>query len=94
VGPRTDVYGLGALLYTLLLRRPPFPGDKPLEVVGRVASEQTPPRLALLRPDVPDLLDRVCMKCLSKDPQNRFVTAREVAVALRTCHLAAVVTTP
>lgn len=88
VGPRTDVYGLGALFYTLLLRRPPFPGSNPLEVLSRVVSEEPPPRLAVMCPDIPELLDWICVRCLSKDPRQRFATAGEVAVALQSSHLA------
>lgn len=75
---RSDVYGLGAILYHLLTARPPFQGENISATLDQVLnSEPTPPRL--LNPLVPPDLAAVCLKCLEKEPAKRFATAQEVA---------------
>lgn len=78
---RTDVYGLGAILYELLTGRPPFVATTPLEVVQMVR-EQSPDPPSAMNADVPPMLDEVCLKCLAKEPDQRFASAGEVATAL------------
>ena len=69
-----DVYGLGALLYTLITGRPPFEGVSLMETLQRVTTEQpVPPRLLNRRVD-PEL-QAVCLKCLEKDPGARYGSA-------------------
>jgi serine/threonine protein kinase len=78
---RTDVYGLGAILYELLTGRPPFVATIPLEVVRMVRDESPqPPRS--LNPDVPAELEAICLKCLEKIPEQRFESASNVVEAL------------
>src|SRR5262249_8444760 len=79
---RTDVYGLGAILYELLTGRPPFVGTIPLEVVRMVREERPVPPSAI-NEKVPSDLEAVCLRCLEKDPNERFATAGEVVEAVR-----------
>ena len=75
VTAQTDVYGLGAVLYELLAGSPPFRGGSDLETLERVRREE-PPSLRSKRSDVPSDLDVICLKCLEKNPRNRYPSAR------------------
>jgi PAS domain S-box-containing protein len=75
---RTDVYGLGAILYEILTGQPPFTGRDTEEVLRKVREEEAvPPRQTW--PEVPPGLEAVCQRALSKDPAARYATATEVA---------------
>jgi WD40 repeat protein len=76
-----DVYALGCILYQLLTGRPPFAGAAP-EVMRRARDEQPTP-LARLRSGVPRDLATICLKCLRKEPVERYPSARELAEDLR-----------
>lgn len=78
VDRRSDVYGLGATLYELLAGQPPFPGDAPTAVLMKVLEEVPEP---LQRPgaSVPADVDAIVMKCLRKDPRERYSSARALA---------------
>jgi serine/threonine-protein kinase len=79
---RTDVYGLGATLYAILAGRPLFEGEDLVEIIGRVQAE-LPPRLRASRPEIPADVESIVMKCLRKDPAERYPSARELAADLR-----------
>jgi serine/threonine-protein kinase len=79
---RTDVYGLGSILYELLTGRPPFVATTPLEVV-RMVREESPVPPTEMNAHVPPELEAVCLTCLEKEPERRYPTAAAVAEALR-----------
>ncbi len=80
--PRSDVYGLGAVLYCLLAGRPPFQSTSPTELLlAHVGTPPTPLReLAGLQ--VPVAVDALVLRCLAKDPADRFPDAGHVAQAI------------
>jgi RNA polymerase sigma factor (sigma-70 family) len=79
---RTDVYGLGAVLYALLAGRPPFVGRRLGEILSLVVSPVPVVPPVEYRPGLPDAVDALCRKCLAKDPAARFATIQEVRSAL------------
>jgi serine/threonine protein kinase len=82
IGLATDIYALGALLYEMLTGRPPFLADNDLDTLVKVTSEEpVPPRQ--LRPGVPRDLEIICLKCLRKEPEQRYGSALELADELR-----------
>lgn len=76
-----DVYSLGTVLYELLTGRPPFKAEKALETVTQVLNDE-PVSPSRLRPGVPRDLEIVCLKCLSKEPGQRYTNAQELAEEL------------
>ncbi len=79
---RTDVYGLGATLYDACTGQPPFP-EGSVEEVMRKVREVEPRRLRQLDASLPVSLERIVRRCLSKAPEQRYETARELALDLQ-----------
>ncbi|MCI0683348.1 MAG: serine/threonine protein kinase [Gemmataceae bacterium] len=78
VGPATDIYALGAILYEALTGRSVFSGDTVLETLEQVRQhDPTPPRK--WQPNVPADLETICLKCLQKEPADRYRSAAALA---------------
>src|SRR5262249_54185317 len=81
LSPATDVYGLGAILYELLTGSPPFRNGTVMETVVEVLQrDPLPPRE--LRPEIPKEPETICLKCLEKNPKDRFPSAAALASEL------------
>jgi WD40 repeat protein len=78
VGPRSDVYSLGAVLYCLLVGRPPFGSASVVETLQQLVTQE-PAAPRRLREGIPRDLETIALKCLEKSPDRRYESAAALA---------------
>ncbi|HJR25822.1 MAG TPA: Stk1 family PASTA domain-containing Ser/Thr kinase [Acidimicrobiales bacterium] len=82
VDPRSDIYSLGCVLYELVVGRPPFTGESPVAIAYKQVHEApVPPRQ--VNSAVPPALEAIILKCLAKNPANRYPSAEDLRADLR-----------
>jgi hypothetical protein len=81
LGPRSDLYSLGCVLFQMVTGSPPFDGESSQQVVGKHIADP-PPAASDVNPKVPREMSDVILRCLEKQPGDRFQSAREVIAAL------------
>ncbi len=82
VDHRTDLFSLGVVLYEMAAGRLPFAGATPSETMARILGSQ-PESIARFNYEIPEALDRIVRKCLEKDRERRYQSARDLLVDLR-----------
>jgi beta-lactam-binding protein with PASTA domain/predicted Ser/Thr protein kinase len=81
VDPRSDVYSLGCVIYEMVTGRPPFQGENAVAIAYKHVQE-APVSPRLLDPAIPDTLEAITLKCLAKNPDNRYPSAQDLRADL------------
>jgi serine/threonine protein kinase len=82
VGPRSDLFSMGAVLYEMTVGQAPFPGEGSTELISSIL-EISPRSVTQVRADVPLGLEKILEKCLAKNPDDRYTSARDLLEELR-----------
>jgi serine/threonine protein kinase len=82
VDSRSDIFAFGAILYEMLIGRRAFRGDSPADTLSAILKEE-PPELSRVGTEFPPALERVVRRCIEKNREERFESARDLAFALR-----------
>ncbi|MGC2049848.1 MAG: serine/threonine-protein kinase [Gallionella sp.] len=81
---RSDIFSVGTLMYRMLSGKMPFTGENTHAITYKIVNVE-PQELGSLNPAIPDTLSSIVSKCLSKNPEDRYQSANELADALRAC---------
>jgi serine/threonine-protein kinase len=84
INPRSDIFSFGIVLYQLLTGDLPFNGDNLNSVCYQIVNE-APRKPSSLAPAIPEMLDQIILKCLAKKPEDRYLSANELAGDLHSC---------
>jgi serine/threonine-protein kinase len=87
VDHRVDVYAVGAILYTALTGQRPFDRETPAATLLAVLGEE-PPKPRSIEPSIPEALERVILRAMAREPDDRYATMAELAAALACCDTA------